>query len=136
MLKLDHVAVEVSDLDASMAFYGQKLGLELMFCQLDAEHHERFAFFKLAGGNLELLQSLDDQNHPIPFPKQAPRRSNCPHVAIGTGDLDAVLQLLEAEGIPLLKGPLEIPGQVRWLYASDPDGNIIEFVQWMNPENS
>ncbi len=132
MLSLDHVALEVSDMDAAIAFYTEKIGLELISEQLDPEHHERFAFLRLEGGNLELLQSLDDDNQPAAFVRTEPRRSNCPHVAIGAPGLDGVLARLRAAQIPILKGPLEIPGQVRWLYAADPDGNVLEFVQWLH----
>jgi hypothetical protein len=31
---------------------------------------------------------------------------------------------------------MEIPGMVRWLYAADPDGNVLEFVQWLQPEKT
>jgi hypothetical protein len=38
---------------------------------------------------------------------------------------------IERKQIPILKGPLEIPGQVRWIYVTDPDSNILEYVQWL-----
>lgn len=130
-LQLDHVALEVADLDAAIAFYTEKIGLRLQFRQLDETHHEAFAYLELAGGNLELLQSLDADNQPKPFSPPARRESNCPHLAIGVEDMDALLGQLRDNGIPLIKGPLEIPGQVRWYYLADPDGNILEFVQWL-----
>ena len=36
----------------------------------------------------------------------------------------------QRDDIPVVKGPMEIPGMVRWVYTHDPDRNIIEFVQW------
>ena len=39
--------------------------------------------------------------------------------------------MLNEKRIPILKGPLEIQGQVRWMYLADPDNNILEFVQWL-----
>jgi hypothetical protein len=39
--------------------------------------------------------------------------------------------MLRDQAIAIVKGPLEIPGKVRWLYAADPDKNVIEFVQWL-----
>ncbi|HPO17213.1 MAG TPA: VOC family protein [Candidatus Hydrogenedentes bacterium] len=132
MLTLDHVAIEVSNMDTSIAFYTQKLGLELMFDKTDVEHHERFAFLKLDGGNLELLQPLDESNQPKPFVPIELRASNCPHIALVAEDLDALMSKVAQENIPVLKGPLEIPGQVRWVYLLDPDNNILEFVQWFH----
>lgn len=133
MTRADHFAFSVSDLDRSIRFYSETLGLKLLFRKLDEEHHEAFAFFELEGGNLELLQALDEANRPLvraPKPVEPPY---CPHFAIGVADLDAVVERLRERRIPLLKGPLEIPGSVRWLYIADPDNNVLEFVQWLDP---
>lgn len=130
MWAMDHVAFQVSCLDAAIAFYTQTLGMKLQFRELDEAHHEAFAFLELEGANLELLQTLDENNQPIAYealPIQAPY---CPHVAIKSDDLDTLIALLDEKGISILKGPLEIPGHVRWLYFADPDGNVLEFVQW------
>ena len=124
----DHVAFEVADLDAAIEFYAGVFGMELMFKEVDREHGEAFAFFALDGGNLELLQRLDGEQERPGRGKPGPPW--CPHLALRTDDMDAVVQMLQAHNVPILKGPLEIPGKVRWLYAADPDGTIIEFVQW------
>lgn len=131
MPRLDHVALRVSNLDASIAFYTEKIGLPFMFRELDAEHHEAFAYLKAEGGNLELLQPLDADNRPVPFESPAPEPPYCPHIALGVEDVDAMAARLGAAGVPLLAGPLEIPGKVRWAYVADPDNNVLEFVQWL-----
>ncbi len=131
MLRLDHVALRVSDMDAAITFYTQKLGLRLLSDQVDEEHHERFAFLELDGGNLELLQVLDEDNAPAPYRPPEPDASLCPHLAIATADLASETMRLQKRGVPIFKGPLEIGGQVRWLYTADPDNNVIEFVQWL-----
>lgn len=125
--KNDHIAFQVADLDKAIAFYANVLGMDLMFRQTDPQHNEAFAYFALDGGNLELLQRLDapPPNRPNPQPPW------CPHLALKTDDLDAVVHMLKDKNIPIIKGPLQIPNRVRWLYTADPDKNIIEFVQWL-----
>ncbi|MCG3199944.1 MAG: VOC family protein [Candidatus Omnitrophica bacterium] len=130
-LKLDHVAVQVSDLSAAIDFYTRTLGLELLFRELDPVHHEAFAFLRLEGGNLELLQRLSEDNSPIPLEARIPEPPYTPHVALATENIEKILEALADRGVPILKGPLEIPGKVKWLYFSDPDGNILEFVEWL-----
>ena len=44
MPKLDHVAVRVSDLDAAISFYTDKLGMKLLFRKIGEMHHEAFCF--------------------------------------------------------------------------------------------
>lgn len=126
--RLDHVAFQVSDLQRSIDFYTGTLGLRLMFEQIDETHGEAFAFMELDGGNLELLQALDPEE---PLPGGGSQR-HCPHVAIGVDNLDERIRVLNEKGVVLDRGPLLIEGKVRWCYFSDPDGNIIEYVEWLD----
>ena len=86
---------------------------------------------EMEGGNLELLQMLDEHNQPLPHATATPQPPYCPHVALGVDDLDLMLDTLAKAKLALLKGPLAIPGKVRWCYMADPDNNVIEFVQWL-----
>lgn len=131
-MRVDHFAFRVNDLDRSIDFYANVLGLKLLFRQFDPNHHEAFAFFELEGGNLELLQCLDENNYPIPLALPAIEPPYTPHLALKADDLDEMVSQLEKKGIAIIKGPLEITNQVRWLYLADPDHNILEFVQWLN----
>ena len=126
--KLDHVAFQVAHLDSSIDFYEHVLGLTLLSKTIDDDHNEAFAYFGLDGGKIELLQSLDP-GHTFKPPDIKP--PFCPHLALAAKDLGQLLFELETKGIPIIKGPLEIPGMVKWLYIADPDNNIIEFVQWL-----
>jgi len=127
MLRLDHVALPVSDVDAALHFYGELLGLKFMFREVDPVEQEDFAYFELEGGNLELLKSLA---HPFEKPEIKPPYT--PHLALATADMNATLRMIQAQGLQLIKGPLKIEGKVTWLYIADPDNNVIEFVQWLD----
>jgi len=128
MWTADHFAFEVADLDRSIRFYRDRLGLKLISREVDEVHGEAFAFLEMEGGNIELLSLLD---RPADTQPASVRPSNCPHLAVRTDDIESVIALLDRQGIAILRGPLEIPRRVRWLYVADPDGNIIEFVQWL-----
>jgi len=139
MPKLDHVALRVTNLAASIAFYTEKLGLTLLFQQVDPDHGEAFAFLELEGGNLELLQLLDpaQAERSASKPEQAWKpptleRPYCPHLALEANDLNRQLEQLRQSGVPIVAGPLEIPGSVRWLYVHDPDHNIIEYIEHLD----
>ena len=109
----------------------EKLGLKLLSRDVDEEHHEAFAFLELDGGNLELLQVLDDTKIPKQSSSSDIPASCCPHAAIETDDMEKLVATLKRQKVPIVKGPLEIPDTVRWVYISDPDNNVIEFVQWL-----
>ena len=126
MTRNDHTAFQVSNMDASIRFYTEALGLKLLFRHVNEEQHEDYAFLELDGGNLELLQHLG-----APFVKPDIKPPYCPHLALATGDMDGTLRLFREHGIPIVKGPLEVPGEERWVYVSDPDNNVIEYIQWL-----
>ena len=52
--------------------------------------------------------------------------------AIQTDDMPGVVSRLQRLGVPILRGPLEIPGEETWLYFTDPDNNILEYIQWFH----
>jgi lactoylglutathione lyase len=130
MLKTDHFAFQVADLDAAIKFYTEVLGLELVLRELNQVHHEAIAFLELDGGNLELLQALDEDNEPVAFEKPAIQPPYCPHLALKTENMERLVEKLIEKSIPIVTGPLEAEG-VKWVYISDPDNNVIEFVQWL-----
>ena len=128
---LDHFAFRVTDLDISIEFYNKILGLKLLSRTKDESHHEAFAYLEFVGGKLELLQLLDDQNNPKAYINNNTKQPYCPHLAFKTENMDQLISSLQEQDVPVLEGPLEIPGMVKWIYITDPDNNIIEFVQWL-----
>jgi lactoylglutathione lyase len=125
MNKNDHTAFRVSALDAAIGFYTERLGLRLLFRSVNQDQQEAYALLELEGGNLELIQTLDAA---FVAPKIEP--PYCPHLALGTDDLSKVVDAIRAKGIKVVKGPLEIPGEEKWIYISDPDNNVIEYIEW------
>ncbi len=126
MNKNDHTAFQVSNLDASITFFTESLGLRLLFRDENVSEQEEYAFLELQGGNLELIQKLG-----VPFVKPSLITPYCPHLALTTDNLSQVLQMIEQHGIKIVKGPLEIPGEEKWIYIADPDNNVIEYIEWV-----
>jgi len=128
LFKVDHFAFEVSNLDESIKFYTEKLGLKLLLKKVDKSNHEAYAFLKLEGngGNLELLQFVDEKN----FAKKPLKQPYCPQIAFRTENMEEVMSMLEEKGLPIIKGPLLMQGHCSWVFTCDPDNNIIEFIQW------
>ena len=129
-MKIDHFAYEVSDLGASIRFYVEKLGFRIQLDKIvDDKEHEAFPILEMEGGKLELIQALSETNGSKSFEPLTVRSHACPHLALQVEDIDRAQAMLAAEGIPILHGPLEVPGVAKWLYFCDPDCNVIEFCQ-------
>jgi catechol 2,3-dioxygenase-like lactoylglutathione lyase family enzyme len=126
MPKLDHIALEVSDLDRAIAFYTEKMGFVLKSRATNQAQQEAYSFLASEGTCLELISDLKKTYHAAP----TVQRPYCPHICFKTDDMKKTLQELEEKQIEIVQGPFEIAGEETWVYFSDPDGNVLEYIQW------
>jgi glyoxylase I family protein len=107
MLKrIDHVAITVADLDASIDFYCRALGFELVARWASrAPGMNGIAFLELGGTRIELIA-----------PEVVPSRNNIEelgglrHLCLSTGDLDRESARLASLGIRFIKEPHTLDG--------------------------
>jgi len=126
MQAFDHVAFQVSDIEAAIRFYEEKLGFALKSNSVNPEEQEAYAFLTLGDVRLELLQDLKEHA----FQKPVVKPPYCPHLAIETDDMEGMVRRLKQAGVELLRGPLAIEGEETWVYFTDPDNNVLEYIQW------
>lgn len=144
MRGLHHVGITVKDLDASIRFYHDVLGLQ--FSNEPSPWFEgeglgravgvpgaalRQASLLLGDTTLELLEYGSP-----PSTTSAPLASNClgaSHVAFLVEDIEARKAELEAKGIAFFSDVNVVDEGVlagwRWVYFQDPDGYPLELVQ-------
>jgi len=124
-MKFDHAAFQVSDIKRSIDFYVNKLGFKLLFSEVNKEEQEAFAFLVNGDARIELIQDLAE-----PYKIPAVKRPYCPHFCLETDDMKQTVKMLKESKINIIRGPLEIKGEETWIYFSDPDNNVLEFIQW------
>ncbi|MCB1643393.1 MAG: hypothetical protein KDI37_16815, partial [Xanthomonadales bacterium] len=100
------VARSVSDIEQSLHFYGEQLGLPLLY------RFGALAFFDLAGVRLMLSQGEQTMPESILY--------------LRVGDIHAACELLQARGVTLLNAPHLIhshaDGSEEWMaFFNDPD---------------
>ena len=125
----DHGAFRVRNLDEAIQFYTEKLGFKLLFFNHSEQFGEKGAFLEYNGARLELLETIGSSYVPTP-----PERPYCPHLCFETDDMDKVLRTLQENNIPILNGPNEIPGSERWVYFTDLDYNVLEYIVWLDKD--
>ena len=117
VLRSLHVALLVSDLERSLAFYRDVLGLPVALRSLN------FPGYWLQVGEFQLhLMQSEAWQAPCPRPDKWGRN---PHVALQVDDLTAFKTRLSNHGYPL---QLSASGRAA-LFTQDPDGNIVELSQ-------
>ncbi|RKR82017.1 methylmalonyl-CoA epimerase [Mucilaginibacter gracilis] len=126
-MKFDHAALQVQNMDRAIAFYTEKLGFTLNHRAINQEEQEEYAFISAGNVRIELIQDLTN-DYTLPILK----KPFCPHLCVEVEDLEVAVRDLEAMEIPILRGPLEIENEETWVYFSDPDHNVLEFIQWYN----
>lgn len=126
MEKYDHVAFPVSKMDTAIQFYVEKLNFTLSSRAVNQDEMEEYAFLALGDLRLELIQDLNQ----AAYQKPTIEPPYCPHLAIETDNMERAVARLQEEGVPVIRGPLVIEGEVTWAYFADPDNNVLEYVQW------
>ena len=138
-----HSAIVVSDLEKSLQFYQGVLELELyqrftergeFVDQLTGLQNVELEWAKLvipSGGLIELLQyhsHPDNQN--VFVHGAASNKMGASHIALTVDDLDKIYSDLKRAGFRTKSPVLLAPnGQVKILYAHDPDGAILELIE-------
>lgn len=141
---LDHVAITSGDLDRSLRFYGDVLGLRIrdQGHTTDGEIADitgiggarvRWADLHLPNGQvLELLHYLAPAGTAVTTADNDPGAT---HISLSVDDIDAAHAYLVRAGVPVRSAPVALnePGDwsgARCFYASDPDGITVELIEW------
>jgi len=117
----------VSDLERSLAFYRDSLGLEVEALFDDPS----YAILVSAGARI----SLAEQGHPAEdrpgIELSAPRDGSIANVVLvlEVDDAAAVYRALAAEGVPFLAEPYRPPWGGERFFCVDPDGYLVEIEQ-------
>mgnify|MGYP000016120155 CR=1 FL=1 len=122
----DHLVLRVRDVDRSVAFYRDVLGLPIECLDEYRAGTRPFPSARVGAGTL-----IDLVPDPTYDPDAAQRVAGFLHLCLRIGDrLDAVLSALRTHGVELVEETpmvrLGATGYARALYVRDPDGYVVE----------
>ncbi|MDH2413136.1 VOC family protein [Nocardioides sp. CER19] len=134
-MRLDHVGLNVADLEAMTAWYGKALDLavELEFALDPAVVGADFRGAMLRsseGWRLELLSRPKSRpGLQASSPVEAALTRGFGHVALDVPDVDATYDALIGAGAGERMSPRPSPEPgVRMAYVADPEGNLVELL--------
>ncbi len=119
ILGVAHIALFVSDIEKSRAFYKDFLGFE-----------EPFRLDKPDGSLSLTFIKINDQQYIELFPGLQPEADRLNHISFYTDDAEAMRRYLASRGIPV---PARVPkGRIgnSNFNIKDPDGHTVEIVQF------
>ncbi len=122
-----HVMIRVLDLDKSIEFYCQNLGLDLLRRKDFPEGKFTLAFL---GYGDERDHTVIELTHNWDRTEPYVMGEAFGHLAIGVKDIYAICAELEEKGIeiPRKPGPMK-GGKTVIAFVRDPDGYMIEFIE-------
>jgi catechol 2,3-dioxygenase-like lactoylglutathione lyase family enzyme len=143
ILGMHHTAISTPDLERSIAFYRDLFGFDLTMdwswprgsVAMDTTHalrdtSGRVVMLEREGAKLEVFQ----YETPTPTPA-SPDRTNCDHgithLCFEVKDIDAEYARLRDAGMKFHAPPVD-HGTVKCTYGRDPDGNVIEIIEYLD----
>jgi lactoylglutathione lyase len=123
--------LRVGDLERSITFYAQVLGMELLRRSENPEYRYTLAFLGYAGGNpgqaeIELTYNWGVDRYDM--------GNAYGHIAIGVPDVYAACDRIRAAGGSVTREPGPVKGGTTVIaFVTDPDGYKIELIQ--RPDN-
>ncbi len=127
-MRLLHTMIRVGDLDESIRFYTEQLGMSLRSRKDYPGGRFTLAFLRDAGGGheIELTHNWDrkDYDHGDAFG----------HLAFAVEDIVSVCERMRSAGVPITRepGPMK-HGSTVIAFVRDPDGYAIELIERKEP---
>jgi len=120
--KLLHTRMRVSDMDQTIAFYKDVLGLEVLE-RKTSPRGSHLAFLKVPNSE-ELIELCS-------FPPSGPVKvqEDLVHLAFEVDNLDETIRALEAKQIKITDGPTRSSAGSRFIFIDAPDGYEIELIE-------
>lgn len=120
--KLLHTRMRVSDIDETIGFYTDVLGLEVVE-RKTSPRGSHLAFLAVPNSD-ELIELCS-------FPPSGPVtvQEDLVHLAFEVEDLDATIKALEAKGVKVTDGPTRTSSGSRFIFIDAPDGYEVELIQ-------
>lgn len=139
IVRVNHTAISVRDMDRSLAFYQGLLGLEVVL-EMDVDRHEgldrvvgmtdavgRVAFLKAGDTLVELWCYRSPVGRPVGRDSSA-ADLGVRHIAFEVDDVDSLHATLSAAGYRFNSAPVDL-GLHKTCYLYGPDDELIELLE-------
>jgi methylmalonyl-CoA/ethylmalonyl-CoA epimerase len=127
--KINHVGIVVADIDASMAFWRDALGLSLHHIEDVPSQKVQVAFLPVGQSELELVKPTAEDSGSAKFLNE--RGPGIHHLCVEVDNIEEMLAQLKTKGVRLInETPIELPGRkMAFIHPKAADGVLVELYQ-------
>jgi len=100
VIKVDHIGIAVKNLEETLKFYTEVLGLKLHGTEVVEEQKVKVAFLPIGDTEVELLESTSSEGPIAKFIEA--KGEGIQHIAFRVKDIEAALAELKEKGIRLI----------------------------------
>ncbi len=128
--KIDHIGVAVKNLEESLKFYQETLGLELHGVEIVEEQKVKVAFLPIGDTEIELLESTDPEG---PIAKYIDKKGEgVQHIAYRVDDIEKAIADMLSKGVKMIdEKPRYGAGgaKIAFCHPKSTNGVLVEFCQ-------
>ena len=125
--KVDHIGIAVKNLDETIPYYTETLGLKVLKIEEVASESVRVAFIDAGNVKLELLEPMSDQSAIHSFIEK--KGEGIHHIAFGVEGIEERMNELREKGVQILNEQPKIGAggaQVAFLHPKSSFGVLYE----------
>jgi methylmalonyl-CoA/ethylmalonyl-CoA epimerase len=100
--RIDHIGIAVSNLDETIKFYEEILGMKCSGTEIVADQKVKVAFFPVGDTELEFLESTSEDGPIAKFIEANKGRNGVQHIAVHVDDVKAAIAELKSEGVGMI----------------------------------
>lgn len=130
--KINHVAIAVSDVDASLTFWRDALGLAVDHIEDVPSQKATVVFIPVGDSEVELVRPTSEDTGVAKF--LAERGGGMHHLCFEVDDIEGMLEDLKVKGVRLInETPLELPGRkMAFIHPKSSGGVLVELYEITN----
>jgi methylmalonyl-CoA/ethylmalonyl-CoA epimerase len=127
--KINHIGIAVNNIEESLPFWTEGVGLRLHHIEEVARQKSKVAFLPIGESDIELVAPTADDSTIVKF--LADKGQGMHHLCLETDDIVGMLADLKAKGIRLInETPIEEPGRkMAFVHPKSTGGVLVELYE-------
>jgi methylmalonyl-CoA/ethylmalonyl-CoA epimerase len=128
--RIDHIAVVVDDIDTSLTFWRDALGMDMTHLEEVKEQESIVAFLPTGGSEVELVKPTTETSGVAKY--LAKRGPGMHHICLEVDNLEEMLADMKAKGVKLINETPTIGAggkKIAFIHPSSANGVLVELYQ-------